>query len=304
MYQPPFLKNGDRIRIVAPAGKINAEKVIPSVKLLQQEGFEILVGQHTFDMHFQFAGNDADRLADFQEALDDPECQAIICARGGYGAIRLVDKLNLDRFREHPKWLVGFSDITILHACLQREGFCSIHGPMITYYIQDGKETNSYRQLTQTLRGSLPSYVFDEHEKNRSGEARGKICGGNLSIIYSLLGTPFEPDTKGKIFFIEDLSEYLYHLDRMMHSLKLAGKLKNLSALLVGSFTDMKDNESPFGQSVEEIIFEATKEYNYPVYFNCPSGHIDENMPLLFGHVYSLKEQNRQVILAPIQHTY
>lgn len=299
MYQPAFLKRGDRIRIVSPAGKIDAEKVIPAVELLQQEGFEVLPGKHTFDQHFQFAGTDADRLSDLQEALDDPNCRAIICSRGGYGAVRLVDRLNFDKFKQHPKWLVGFSDITVLHARFQHEGFCSIHGPMTAYYLKDRSETDSYRKLMQMLRGDLSSFTFDAHQLNRGGRAEGRLCGGNLSIVYSLLGTALAPDTTGKILFIEDLTEYLYHLDRMMHGLKMAGKLKDLSALLVGSFTEMKDNDSPFGQSVEEIIFEAVKDYDFPVYFNCPSGHIAENMPLLLGEQYSLTEQNGQVILAP-----
>ncbi|RKD92340.1 S66 peptidase family protein [Mangrovibacterium diazotrophicum] len=299
MHQPAFLKPGDRIRIVSPAGKIDAEKVMPAVELLKQEGFEVLLGQHTFDRHFQFAGTDADRLNDFQEALDDPDCRAIICSRGGYGAIRLVDELNFERFRRSPKWLVGFSDITVLHARFQQEGFCSIHGPMTAFYLKDGVQTESYRKLMQMVRGNFSTDTFDAHQLNRGGHAEGELCGGNLSIVYSLLGTALAPDTAGKILFIEDLTEYLYHLDRMMHGLKMAGKLKDLSALLVGSFTEMKDNDSPFGQSVEEIIFEAVRDYDFPVYFDCPSGHIDENMPLLFGGQYSLTAQNGQVILTP-----
>ena len=299
MFQADFLRPGDRIRIVSPAGKIQTEKVMPSVELLQKEGFEVLTGKHLTDTHFQFAGTDENRLQDLQEALDDPQCKAIICSRGGYGTIRIADQLDFSTFRENPKWVIGFSDITILHTMLQNEGFCSIHGPMPAYYLKGEKTSESFRQLVKLLAGNIPAYAFESHPLNRSGKASGKLCGGNLSIIYSLLGTTMEPNTEGKILFIEDLSEYLYHLDRMMHSLKYSGKLKNLKALLVGSFTKMKDNDLPFGKSVEEIIMEAVEPYHYPVFFNCPSGHIDENMPLVFGQQYELEDVSGKVILTP-----
>ncbi|WP_163715610.1 S66 peptidase family protein [Mangrovibacterium lignilyticum] len=300
MLQPSFLNPGDRIRIVSPAGKIKDEKVLPSVKSLEYEGFEVLIGKHMLASHFQFAGTDQERLQDLQEALDDPKCKAIICSRGGYGAIRIAGQLNFSRYRENPKWLVGFSDITVLHGLFQNQGFCSVHGPMPAYYKKKEHPTESYHQLIRLLRGEIPAYAFESHPLNRTGKAEGELCGGNLSIVYSLLGTNLEVNTEGKVLFIEDLSEYLYHLDRMMQSLKFSGKLKGLKALLVGSFTEMKDNDSPFGQSVEEIILEAVKDYNYPVYFNCPSGHIDENMPLVFGHNYSLNQQDEIVRLKPI----
>ena len=297
MRQPAFLKPGDRIRVVSPSGKVNADKIGPGIECLRAEGFELLVAGHVFGSHFQFAGTDEERLQDLQEALDDPDCRAIVCARGGYGAIRLAEQLCLDAFRRNPKWLVGFSDITVLHALIQKEGFCSIHGPMPGFYLKEGAQTESFRQLVAVLKGESSAYAFETHSLNRNGEAAGELCGGNLSIVYSLLGTPWQLETEGKILFIEDLSEYLYHLDRMMYGLKLSGSLKGLKALLVGSFTDLKDNDSPFGQSVEEIILSAVKDYNYPVLFNCPSGHIDENMPLVFGRTYGIGTANGQVLL-------
>lgn len=300
MQQPPFLKRGDRIRIVSPSGRISPEKVLPAVENLQKEGFDVIVGTHAFDTFYQFAGTDENRLHDLQEALDDPECKAVICARGGYGAIRIADRLNLESFRKTPKWLVGFSDVTVLHSILQREHFSSIHGPMPGFYIKDEKLSASYIQLLQTLRGIIPSYSFFSHANNRNGMAQGELCGGNLSIIYSLLGTPWQLNTKGKILFIEDLSEYLYHLDRMMNALKLSGSLNELSALLVGSFTEMKDNNSPFGQEVEEIILNTVKDYDYPVFFDFPSGHIDENMPLVLGQQYKISTEDKSVILSPL----
>jgi muramoyltetrapeptide carboxypeptidase len=299
MKKPAFLSQGDRIRIVSPAGKVQAEKILPALKLLKNEGYELIPGKHVFDAHFQFSATDEQRLADLQEALDDPECKAIICSRGGYGAIRIADHLNFHHFRENPKWLIGFSDITVLHAYFQKEGFCSIHGPMPGFYLKDGSPTESFRRLMQLIAGKIPSYALPKTPLNRSGLAEGELCGGNLSIVYSLLGTPQQIDTAGKILFIEDLSEYLYHLDRMMYGLKLSGSLKKLNALLVGSFSKMKDNDTPFGQNIEEIILNAVKEYDFPVYFNCPSGHIDENMPLVFGQMYSLHEQEGKVLLKP-----
>lgn len=300
MYQPAFLSTGDRIRIVSPAGKVQAEKILPSLKLLEEDGFELLCGKHFLESHFQFAGTDQQRLIDLQEALDDPKCKAIICSRGGYGSIRIANQLDFSKFRKNPKWLVGFSDITVLHALFQKEGFCSVHGPMPSFYLNDGKPTDSYKQLVRLLRGKIPAYTFSTSLSTPNSKATGELCGGNLSILYSLLGTPFQPVVNGKILFIEDLSEYMYHLDRMMHNLKFAGMLKNLNALLVGSFTEMKDNDSPFGQSVEEIILEVVNEYDYPVYFNCPSGHIGENMPLLLGHAYMIQEHDGVVTLEPV----
>lgn len=297
MYQPAYLKPGDKIRVVSPSGKVNAEKINSGINALRNQGFEVIASAHVFGNHFQFSGTDTERLLDLQEALDDPDCKAIVCARGGYGAIRLAEQLCLDGFRRNPKWLVGFSDITVLHALIQNEGFCSIHGPMPGFYLKDGAETESFRLLSAVLKGESSTYRFDAHSLNRNGEAAGELCGGNLSIVYSLLGTPWLLETEGKILFIEDLSEYLYHLDRMMYGLRLSGSLKGLKALLVGSFTEMKDNDSPFGQTVEEIILSAVKDYNYPVLFNCPSGHIDENMPLVFGRTYRIGTANGQVLL-------
>ncbi len=289
MLKPDYLKKGDRIRIVSPAGKVEKEKISAGMKLFDQAGFEIVWGDHVFDNHFQFAASDANRLQDLQQALDDPECKAIVCARGGYGAIRLVDQLDLSAFRRQPKWVVGFSDITVLHACIQKEDFCSIHGAMPGFYLKDDMPTESFKELLKALKSETRPVEIPTHEFNRLGEVSGKLVGGNLSIVYSLMGTSLEPELAGNILFIEDLAEYLYHLDRIMHSLKLSGKLGNLNGLLVGGFTEMKDNDAPFGQSALEIIRDAAKEYNFPVCFDFPAGHIDRNLPLVFGAEYRLQ---------------
>lgn len=288
MLKPANLTEGSRIRIVSPAGKVKEEKVLPAVDLLRQQGFEVVLGKHVFDSHFQFAGTDEQRLSDLQQALDDPDCRAIVCSRGGYGAVRIAEKLDFTAFRNHPKWLVGFSDITLLHALFQQKGYCSIHGAMPAFYLKDGQPTESFTALMDILTGKNQQFDCPAHPLNRTGKATGQVTGGNLSIFYSLLGTPFEPDTQGKILFLEDLSEYLYHLDRIMHSLRLAGKLQNLNGLIIGGFTEMKDNDSPFGQTIEEIILNSVKEYKFPVCFDFPAGHTDRNLPLVFGAQYEL----------------
>lgn len=294
MLKPTYLKEGDRIRVISPAGKVKEEKVQPGINLLRECGFEVIPGKHLFEKHFQFAGTDEQRLDDLQQALDDPDCKGIVCARGGYGTIRIADRLDFTAFCKHPKWLVGFSDITILHALLQKNGYCSIHGAMPAFYLNNGQPSESFIQLIKTLQGEHQVISCPNHPLNRTGQAKGQLTGGNLSILYSLLGTPFEPQTDGKILFIEDLSEYLYHLDRMMNSLKLAGKLKSLKGLIIGSFTEMKDNDSPFGQNVEEIILNAVKDYHFPVCFGIPAGHTDQNLPLVFGAEYELLSTNSQ----------
>jgi muramoyltetrapeptide carboxypeptidase len=288
MQKPDFLQSGDRIRIVSPSGKVQKDKIVPGINLLQKQGFEVLVAPHTFGNHFQFAAKDEERLNDLQLAFDDPDCKAIICARGGYGAIRIADKLNLSNFRKHPKWLVGFSDITVLHALFQKEGFCSIHGAMPAFFLKENQPSESFTELINLLKGKSSDVLVPPHEFNRNGNTSAQVIGGNLSIVYSLLGTPLEPQTDGKILFIEDLAEYLYHLDRIMHSLKLSGKLAKLRGLLVGGFTDMKDNDSPFGQTELEIIRDAVKDYDYPVCFDFPAGHIARNLPLILGDDYVL----------------
>jgi muramoyltetrapeptide carboxypeptidase len=297
MFSPDYLKEGDLIRIVSPAGKVKEEKVLPAVDLLRHQGFEVLLGEHVFNQHFQFAGTETQRAGDLQQAVDDPECKAIICSRGGYGAIRIVEKLNFAAFRKNPKWLVGFSDVTLLHAMLQNEGYCSIHGAMPAFYLNEGQPTESFTKLIKVLTGKKLGIHVPVNKLNRLGNAEGQLVGGNLSILYSLLGTPFEPDFDEKILFIEDLSEYLYHLDRMMHSLKLSGKLKNLRGLAVGGFTDLKDNDSPFGQTVEEIILNVVKDDHFPVCFDFPSGHLDRNLPLVLGAGYSMEVNEKQVLI-------
>jgi muramoyltetrapeptide carboxypeptidase len=289
MIFPPYLQPGDRIRIVAPAGKVAKEKVMPGIDLLQEAGYEVIIANHVFDKHFQFAGTDAHRLSDFQEALNDPLTRVIICARGGYGAIHLVDKLDFLPLLSHPKWIAGFSDITLIHALLNKLQVASVHGAMPAFYIDNKKPTKSFYSLLAALSHGRSQVEMFPTDFNRPGRGVGELVGGNLSLIYSLQGTPWQLDTRGKILFLEDVAEYLYHLDRMMHNLRLSGALKNLSGLVLGGFTDMKDNENPFGKSTYEIIYDAVKDYDYPVCFDFPAGHIPKNLSLIMGARYSLE---------------
>lgn len=301
MIFPSCLRIGDRIRIVAPAGKVAKEKVMPGIELLQEAGYEVLIGNHIFDRHFQFAGTDAHRLSDFQEALNDPHTRVIICARGGYGSVHLVEKIDFSPLLTHPKWIVGFSDITLIHALLNKLQIASVHGAMPAFYLDNKKPTKSFYSLLDALSYGRSQVEMQPVEFNRLGSCQGELVGGNLSLIYSLQGTPWQLDTRGKILFLEDVAEYLYHLDRMMHNLRLSGVLKNLAGLVLGGFTDMKDNESPFGKSTYEIIYEAVKDYDYPVCFDFPGGHIPKNLSLIMGAMYSL-EVGRACSLKRISH--
>lgn len=298
MKTPPYLKPGSKIRMVSPSGKISEEHILPAVEWLEKQGYTVELGRHVFAQHYQFAGTDNQRLEDMQEALDDPETTAIICSRGGYGMVRILKRLNFDQFLKIPKWLVGFSDITILHACLNNRRVATIHGAMPRYFFGDGGiPTENLQSLMQLLNGKKVFYSFQNGENNRKGKTSGELVGGNLSIISSMHGTPCELKTNGKILFIEEIDEFLYHTDRMMHQLKLSGKLENLAGLVIGSFTDMKDNESPFGKTVHEIISEAVEEYSYPVAFGFPAGHDKRNLALAFGNKWELNVSEKHSTL-------
>lgn len=295
MKTPPYLKPGSKIRIVSPAGKVDKSFVLPAVLWLDAQGYKVELGKHVFSRHYQFAGTDKQRLHDLQSALDDPDTKAIICSRGGYGTVRIIDKLNFSGCAANPKWLIGFSDITILHTCFNKMGASTIHGAMPRYFFdKKGEQTDSLTSLINLLTGEKPDYIFPAEKKNRTGKTTAQLAGGNLSIISSLMGTKYELDTYGKILFLEDIDEFLYHSDRMMHQLKLAGKLDNLAGLLLGNFTEMKDNESPFGRNIREIISEVVSEYDYPVCFGFPAGHDKKNLALAFGQEWELKVTEKQ----------
>jgi len=288
MKFPPFLTKGDKIAIVSPAGKIDRSVVERGAELLRKQGFVVEIGKHAFDAYGVFAGSDEDRALDMQKALDDKKVKAIFCSRGGYGSLRIQQRLNWSAFFKKPKWIVGFSDITVFHSYLSQHQIASIHGVMPAFFERDGAPTESFTRTIALLNGQIPDYSIDPHPLNRLGEASGMLTGGNLSMLQSVRGTPLDFSPKGRILFIEDIAEYRYHLDRMMINLKVGRILEQISGLIVGHFSEMKDGEAPYGKSAYEIIHEAVAEYHYPVLFNFPAGHELPNFPLLLGSWISL----------------
>lgn len=284
MIFPKPLTKGSTIGIVAPAGKIDAETIHFAVKFLRKKGYKVVQGNNVCNAFHQYAGTDEHRRNDLRHMLNSKDIDAVFCARGGYGTIRIIDQLDFTHYKKYPKWIVGYSDITVLHAALNHKvGAASIHGPMPKNFPEKTDGDKDMENLFKLLHGELPHYTIQACELNRTGEAEGLLIGGNLSLIYALRATDIDPNPHGKILFIEDISEYLYHLDRMMQNLKLSGFLKQLSGLVVGDFTDMKDHDDPYGQNAYEIIKEAVSEYAYPVMFGFPAGHKQLNQPLVFG---------------------
>jgi len=284
MTLPPYLRKGDKVAIVSPARSITFEEVFPAMKLFQKWGLEVVLGTHVFGKHHQFSGTDEQRRQDLQQMLDDPSIRAIIATRGGYGTVRIIDGLDFTTFSKRPKWIVGYSDITVLHSHIHRHlGIQTLHATM-PYNIKD-QDINgiTVESLRKALFGEKISYSKHITFWDRTGLMEGELAGGNLSILYSLAGTPSDIDTRGKILLLEDVDEYVYHLDRMMMNLKRSGKLNGLKGMIVGGLTAMRDNEVPFGKSPQEIIQEAVKEYNYPVCFDFPSGHEKMNVALYLG---------------------
>lgn len=293
---PPPLNIGSRVVLVAPARKITLAECQPAIAQLQNWGFIVELGNSIGLEDNQFAGTDEQRAADFQYWLDQPDIAAIFCARGGYGVVRLIDRLNFRQFRHHPKWIVGFSDITVLHSHIYRYGHvATLHATMPALFSSNTPE--SLQSLYDALIGKSIVYHIPPHPFNRQGTANAPLVGGNLSILYSLLGSPSDIDTDGKILFIEDLDEYLYHIDRMMVNLKRNGKLGRLAGLIIGGFTQMKDNTVPFGKSAYEIIAEHIAPYSYPVAFDIPAGHIADNCALILGNSVRLTVALDNVVL-------
>jgi len=294
MTTPQLLKNGDTVAIVAPAGKIASVKVDAARNILESWDLQVVLGSNLFKDHHQYAATDDERLADLQNAMDDPEIKAVLFARGGYGVIRILDRIDFSGFRKSPKWLIGFSDITVFHSHLYSQfGIMAIHGPMAAGLT----DPISAESLRNVLFGKPLHYEIESHPLNRNGKARGILVGGNLAILCSLIGTASEIGTKGKILFIEDVGEYLYRLDRMMWHLKRSGKLDGLKGLIVGGMTDMKDNDPPFGKSPYEIVAEAVKDYNYPVCFGFPAGHQTNNRALIIGKSAELVVEEKVTFL-------
>ncbi|MFZ7114424.1 MAG: S66 peptidase family protein [Bacteroidota bacterium] len=292
MIRPPYLKEGDTVAIVSTARKVSKFEIKPAIDLLKSWGLEVQTGKNLYKEENQFAGSDEDRAGDLQRALNNKNVQAVLFARGGYGTVRIIDQIDWKKFIKQPKWLIGYSDITVVHSHVHRHCLVqTLHAPMSLNIpklnapcLQVFKETLFGKPLRYSSSKQLPQL----EKLNRKGKSKGRLVGGNLSILYSMSGTPSEIDTAGKILFLEDLDEYLYHVDRMMMNLKRSGKLKDLAGLIVGGMSEMKDNPIPFGKTAEEIIHDAVKEFSFPVVYGFPAGHIPNNYPLIMGSEVTL----------------
>jgi muramoyltetrapeptide carboxypeptidase len=283
MIKPLLLKRGDPIMIVAPARKIGRAEIDAACSLLSTWGFSPLLGKNLFtDAHSYLSATDEQRFADLQDAINDPSIKAIIAARGGYGSTRIVDQLNLEALKKFPKWLVGFSDITALHLKFFRESVMSIHGNMPILFSRDDSAASNESLVQLLLTGNFRLNA-PHHPLNRTGSVSGKLVGGNLSLIVESLGTRTEPDTSGCILVLEEIDEYRYRLDRMLTTLRRAGKFKNLKGLAIGHMTSIKESELPFGDDVAEMVVRNTKEYEFPVAFNFPTGHENPNLAWTHG---------------------
>ena len=297
MIFPRSLVKGDTITIISTARKITKEELASVISIIESWGFLVKLGTSIGAENHQFAGDDNLRAKDLQNAMDDDATSAIWCARGGYGTVRIVDKLDFTKFKKEPKWLIGYSDVTVLHNHLCSIGVASVHGQMC---LELDKRTQASRDtIKDILFGNYKNitHSFIAENFSRKGEASGVLIGGNLSVLYSILGSPSEVDFTGKILFIEDLDEMLYHIDRMMQNFKRAGVLEKIAGLIIGGMNDMRDNTIPFGQTANEIIAAAVGDYKYPVCYNFPAGHIEDNRALIMGAQIDLKVTNTDCVI-------
>ena len=295
MIQPNYLKEGNTVAIVSTARKILKKELIPAITILKNWGLKIVLGKSIEAEEHQFAGNDKLRASDFQAMLDHPEIDAVWCARGGYGTVRIIDPMDFSNFKKHPKWIIGFSDVTVLHSHIHQLGIETLHAQMPVSIETKTKATiNSIKAI---LFGEQYGIRIPAEKNNINGKTSGQLIGGNLSILYSLCGSPSALNTKGKILFIEDLDEYLYHIDRMLQNLKRNGMFDELEGLIVGGMTQLHDNDIPFGKSAEEIILSICSDYNFPIAFNFSAGHMEDNRALIMGREVSLEIDKTNVKL-------
>jgi muramoyltetrapeptide carboxypeptidase len=299
LISPAYLKSGDTISIVASAGGIkNKDIILKAAKLAESWGLHVLLGKHLFGSDFSFSGTDAERLEDFQKALDDKSVKAIWCARGGYGTVRIIDGLDFTGFKKNPKWIIGYSDITVLHSHIHNLGYETFHAMMpLNMKVKEEERLKTLKTFKKALFGKHLKYKIVSSPRNRTGEAQGQLVGGNLSILQSLLGSVSSINTTDKILFFEDVEEYLYNIDRMVYALKRSGYFKNCRGLIIGGMTDLKKNSNPFGRSIEDIVLEATKDYHFPVLFNFPAGHDADNRALILGRTVKIKVSKKHSVV-------
>lgn len=284
---PPYLQKGDTIAIIATARKIDLATIQPAIKLLEGWGLHVVIGKTIGKEQNQLSGPDWQRATDLQEMLDDPKIKAVWSAKGGYGTVRIIDRIDFTKFRKKPKWVIGFSDVTVLHSHINTLGIQTLHAIMAISAKSATPE--AIESLRKSLFGQKPKYHIEKHAFNKEGRARAELIGGNLSVLYSIVGSKSEADFKGKILFIEDLDEYLYHIDRMLMNLKRNGYLDGIQGLIVGGMTEMKDNEIPWGKNAHEIIQDIVKDYKFPIIFNFPAGHMKDNRALILGSTVSIE---------------
>lgn len=297
---PRYLRKGDTIGITCPAGFMAKEKAQTCIDTLQQWGYQVIVGKRLGSNSTNyFSGTDEERLDELQAMLDDDSINAILCGRGGYGVGRIIDQLDFKKFKRKPKWIIGFSDITVLHSHIFTTcKTASIHAAMAAAFNDGGAENEFVLSLKKILTGKKNKYICTAHENNNQGTATGELVGGNLSLLAHLTGTPSDINTKNKILFIEDIGEYIYSIDRMLYQLKRSGKLDNLAGLIIGGFTDMKDTSRPFGKTIDEAIHDIVKDYSYPICFHFPVSHGKENYALKIGGTYQLNVGKNKVQLS------
>lgn len=291
MITPPYLKAGDTVAIVAPSGILlnKQAEVLQAENLLKSWGLNVVIGKHVFKQNGHFAGTDAERCEDFQKALDDPKIKAIWCARGGYGTVRILDKLDYTQFKKHPKWLLGYSDITALHNDFHNLGIESVHSLMCTSLTKDLNGLNeTISTFKDAIFGKPLSYTLKGSNYNKAGTAIAPIVGGNLTMLHTMLGSKSSIDLSGKILFIEETGEYAYHIDRMLQSLKRAGYFDNCKGIIVGDISKVRKNTTEFGRTIEEIILDVVQDCDFPVAFNMPAGHEKDNRALILGRNVTL----------------
>lgn len=299
---PPYLKKGQTIGLTLPAGYMAAEKVQTCIAALQSWGLQVMVGNTIGSIgNTYFSGTDEERLDELQAMLNDEGIHAILCARGGYGTGRIIDNIDFKKFRKKPKWVIGFSDITVLHNHLQANfGIASLHAPMAAAFNDGGYQNEYVQSLKKVLFGKKMRYTLPSHAYNKPGNATGTLVGGNLSLFANMIGTKSDVKTAGKILFLEDVGEYIYSIDRMMRQLLRSGKLNNLAGLVLGGFTDIKDTERPFGKDIDTVLSEITKGLNCPLAFHFPVSHDKENYALKVGGTYELSVGRKLVSLKEI----